>query len=74
MPRISVIVPSYSAPRAHLEALYRSLLAQTCGDFEALIVDDGSRDDCYELLEDPRFRVLRRSCNQGAGGLPQCGR
>lgn len=63
---ISVIVPSYNPPREHLAVLYASLCAQTVGDFECILVDDGSSDtSAYALLEDPRFRILRREKNAG---------
>ena len=65
MPTITLVIPSYNAPREHLERLYRSLLAQTLEDFEAVFVDDASREDHYDLLRDPRIRILRREKNQG---------
>lgn len=63
---ISVIVPSYNPPRAHLAALYAALRAQTHAEFECILVDDGSSDkSAYSLLEDPRFRVVFRDKNAG---------
>ena len=62
---ISVVVPSYNPRREDLERLYRSLLSQTYGDFEVIIVDDGSDDSSYDLFDDPRFRVIRRERNSG---------
>ena len=45
----TVFTPTYN--RAHtLERVHRSLLAQTCRDFEWLIVDDGSTDHTAELV------------------------
>ncbi|MBC7234416.1 MAG: glycosyltransferase [Chloroflexi bacterium] len=60
MPTASIVIPTYN--RAHLlgEAL-ASLLAQTYGDWEALIVDDGSTDHTAEVvasLADARIRYL----------------
>lgn len=64
--QISVIVPSYNPPCAHLSALYASLRAQTHGEFECLLIDDGSTDTgAYALIEDPRFRVVYREKNAG---------
>lgn len=49
MPTISVIVPFFnSAP--YIDALVRSLKDQSFGDFEAIIVDDGSTDGGAERL------------------------
>lgn len=47
--RFTVFTPSYN--RADLlPRLYHSLLAQTCFDFEWLIVDDGSADDTPQVV------------------------
>ena len=48
----------------YVEEALTSLSAQTFGDFEAIVVDDGSRDGSGELAEaharrDARFRVVR---------------
>ena len=50
MTRFSVIIPTYN--RAHIigEAL-DSVLAQSCQDFEILVVDDGSTDSTPEVLK-----------------------
>ena len=45
----TVFTPTYN--RAHLlERVYRSLSRQTYGDFEWLVVDDGSTDDTAEVV------------------------
>lgn len=47
---ITVFTPTYN--RAYiLPKLYESLCSQTCNDFEWLIVDDGSTDGTFSLLE-----------------------
>ena len=43
MPEISVIVPVYRA-EAFLRKCTESILAQTMGDLEVLLIDDGSPD------------------------------
>ena len=51
MKTLTVFTPTYN--RAHtLERLYRSLCAQTCKDFEWLVVDDGSTDGTEDLVRD----------------------
>lgn len=47
---ISVIVTTYNRPDA-LRAVLRGLLAQDDRNFEALVADDGSRDDTRSLVE-----------------------
>lgn len=49
-PTFTVLTPTFN--RAHtLERVYRSLCAQSCRDFEWLVVDDGSTDDTRALVE-----------------------
>lgn len=50
MKTITVFTPAYN--RAHtLRRAFNSLKAQTCKDFEWLIIDDGSTDRTSELVE-----------------------
>ena len=50
MKRLTIFTPTYN--RAYiLPKLYESLCAQTCQDFEWLIIDDGSTDNTKELIE-----------------------
>ncbi len=60
--KVSVILPAYNAERT-LEEPLESLLAQTHGEWEAIIVDDGSSDGTLALARDyadrdSRMRVL----------------
>jgi glycosyltransferase involved in cell wall biosynthesis len=68
-PLVSVLVPAYN-DGAYLDAALHSLAAQTCGDFEAVVADDGSTDDTAEVTaawaaRDSRFRPLRSESNRG---------
>ena len=64
MPQISVIVPVYKV-ETYLPACVESILTQTFRDFELILVDDGSPDNCGVLCDayaarDPRVRVIHR--------------
>jgi glycosyltransferase involved in cell wall biosynthesis len=66
----SVVVPAYNAS-LYLEETLQSVAAQTLGDWECIVVDDGSTDDTYEIAKrfaqrDQRFRALRKP-NGGCG-------
>ena len=66
-PRISVVMPVHNEERSVREAV-RSILEQSFGDFECIIVDDGSTDATASILaslNDPRLRVLRNAHCQG---------
>lgn len=66
-PLISVIMPVYNAAQFVREAI-ESVLAQTLGDFELILIDDASTDGSREVLAritDPRCRVLTHSANRG---------
>ena len=62
MTRFSVVIPTYN--RAHIigQAL-DSVLAQSCQDFEVLVVDDGSTDNTRKILEpySDRIRYFKQS-------------
>ena len=48
--KLSIIVPVYNVER-YLEACVDSLLAQTLGDFEIFLVDDGSNDGSERICD-----------------------
>ena len=69
MPKISVIIPAYKV-QSCLKRAVDSVLAQTCQDFEILIVDDASPDETLALAtalaqKDTRIRVFSQTPNQG---------
>lgn len=49
-PRVSVVIPAYRAA-AFIEKTLASIAAQTYGDFEVLVVDDGSPDDTQAVAQ-----------------------
>ncbi len=48
--RVSVIIPTYNAPRFLVEAV-ESVLAQTYADYELIVIDDGSGPETRKALE-----------------------
>lgn len=76
MPKISVIVPIYKVEQ-YLAECVDSILAQTFRDFELILVDDGSPDNCGAMCDayaqkDPRVRVIHQE-NQGLSGARNTG-
>jgi glycosyltransferase involved in cell wall biosynthesis len=67
-PRTSVIMPAYNA-HGTIRASVESALAQTVGDLEVIVVDDGSDPPITTALvdvHDARLRVLRHPRNRNA--------
>lgn len=48
--KFSVVIPLYNKEH-YIEKTIQSVLAQTCQDFEVLVVDDGSRDSSLTLAQ-----------------------
>jgi glycosyltransferase involved in cell wall biosynthesis len=68
-PRVSVTMPAFKAEKTIREAV-DSVLAQTMGDLELIIVDDGSPvrvEDVLSDVTDERVRIIRHEQNQGLG-------
>lgn len=66
-PVVSVIMPAYNGAALIGETI-ASVLAQSFTDFELVIVDDGSADATWDLLQslsDPRIRCFRADKNGG---------
>ena len=67
MPRFSVIIPLYNkAP--YVGKTVESVLGQTFGDYELIIVDNGSNDGSHEIVAaftDPRIKIVRLEENVG---------
>ncbi|WP_405306650.1 glycosyltransferase family 2 protein [Methanobrevibacter sp.] len=68
MVKISVILPAFNSQK-YIKKSVESVLAQTMGDFELIIVNDGSTDntlDAINSFSDDRIRIINQS-NQGPG-------
>lgn len=76
MPKISIIVPVYKA-EGYLERCVNSILSQSFADFELILVDDGSPDQCPKLCDvfagnDNRVRVIHQK-NAGVSAARNAG-
>ncbi len=76
MPLVSVIIPAFN--RAHLLArAVRSVLNQTMGDWECIVVDDASTDKTEELLAQPELsrsvRCIRFPLHRGVSAARNAG-
>ncbi|NMF96729.1 glycosyltransferase [Aromatoleum toluolicum] len=68
-PTVSIVMPCFNAA-SHLQMSVGSVLAQTSGDWELIIVDDGSQDASWTELQrlaqdESRIRIFRQR-NAGA--------
>lgn len=64
MPKFSIIVPVYKVEK-YLSECVESVLSQSFTDWELILVDDGSPDNCPKLcdewsLEDSRIKVVHK--------------
>ena len=69
-PKISIIVPAYNVEK-YIRRCIDSILEQTYENFELLLVDDGSTDSTFDILneykkKDSRVRVFHKK-NGGQG-------
>lgn len=76
-PRISVVMPVLNGERFVAQAI-ESILGQTFGDLEFIVVNDGSTDDTGDVLDvyarrDRRIRILNPPCHQGIAGASNIG-
>lgn len=70
LPTLSVCVPVYNG-QDFIERSIDSILTQSLGDFELLVVDNASTDDTVAVVEtfdDPRLRLVRNDSNIGLVG------
>jgi O-antigen biosynthesis protein len=68
-PKVTVVIPAYNRAAVVGRAI-QSVFAQTCQDFEIMVVDDGSTDGtvaAVTAINDPRVVLVRHERNLGAG-------
>lgn len=69
-PKISVVMPMYNVER-YIELSIKTLLDQTFGDFEAILIDDCSTDRTLEIAKsfsDRRIKIIENEKNLGHPG------
>ena len=76
MPQISIVVPVYNVEQ-YLHRCIDSILVQTFSDFELILVDDGSPDNCGRICDeyaakDGRIRVIHQK-NSGLSAARNAG-
>ena len=82
MPVVSFLMSNYKTPPAFLRRALDSMLEQTMPDFEAVIINDGVKDESYDVLleyaaKDSRIRLIENEQNLGLPaslnrGIGQC--
>jgi glycosyltransferase involved in cell wall biosynthesis len=75
-PKISIVVPIYNVEK-YLHKCIDSILAQTFTNFELILVNDGSTDNCREICEeyaknDRRIKVIHKE-NGGVSSARNAG-
>lgn len=66
-PAVTVLMTSYNAS-SYIRETMESVLSQTFGDFEFLILDNASSDNTFDIVtsfSDPRIRLIRNPTNLG---------
>ena len=66
-PTVSVLMPVFNGSK-YLKEAVESILRQNYGDFELLIINDGSTDDSVQIVssyDDPRIRLVHNDTNTG---------
>lgn len=74
MKKVSVIIPVYKVEK-YISAAITSVIDQSYGNFELIIVDDGSPDQSVEICKqftDSRIKIVRQQ-NRGLAGARNTG-
>lgn len=68
-PFFSIIVPIYNVEE-YLPASIKSVLSQSCKDYELILVDDGSPDKCPQICDEYAARYPQvQAIHKVNGGL-----
>lgn len=75
--RFSIIMPVYNVEK-YLTQAVNSVLAQSFDDFELILIEDASPDNCAEICDsiaagDNRVKVIHNTINSGLGGARNTG-
>ena len=75
--RFSVIMPVYNVEK-YLNYAVNSVLSQTFNDFELILIEDASPDNCAALCDnlantDKRIKVIHNKINTGLGDARNAG-
>ncbi|TYA66648.1 glycosyltransferase family 2 protein, partial [Seonamhaeicola marinus] len=70
-PQFSILIANYNNGHFFKDC-YKSIVAQTYSKWEAVIVDDASKDDSIEIINDlikgdDRFKLYLNKTNKGCG-------
>lgn len=69
-PKVTVILPTFARANGLLQRSIESVLSQSYGDFELIIVDDGSRDGTADVLNEYHLadsRIIIHSYKHNSG-------
>lgn len=78
--RLSLVIPAYNEAAGIAAAIAEAgaVLAEIAGDYEVIVVDDGSKDDTFaiatlEAVSRPRVRIVKHEQNRGYGAALRTG-
>lgn len=76
MPLFSILIPCYNIEN-DLPNAVASVLAQHCDDYEVIMVNDGSTDGTFKVMQsyahDERFKIIDNSPNKGLAATRNAG-
>lgn len=75
MPKVSIIIPTHDRPQLLGKAL-NSILKQSFGDYEAIVVDDGLKERAGSIvkeLDDDRIRYIAHDRERGGSAARNTG-